>query len=111
MQEALVSGLVALVVAGLTSWASIHLQKERLRQELKTEFMAEQAMLELLQHPSWTLRSFEAISRRFGGFDGDELRRLLVRSGALRFEKQDGTEMWGLRTRNTRLLGGERDSS
>jgi len=30
----------------------------------------------------------------------EELRRLLIRAGAVCFEGKDGVEMWGLRTRN-----------
>ncbi len=67
--------------------------------------MAEQALVDLLEHPNWTLRSFSAIQRRVGGFQEDALRQLLVRAGALRFEDKDGQELWGLRRRNSKRLG------
>jgi hypothetical protein len=35
-----------------------------------------------------------------GGFSDDDLRQLLVRAGALRFEGSNGDELWGLRERN-----------
>ncbi len=77
------------------------LQRERLRTELRTEFMAEEAVRQLLRHPRWPKRSFGEIKRRLGGFDDDELRRLLVRAGAIRFgEKESDDELWGLRERN-----------
>jgi hypothetical protein len=69
---AVIAGVVSLVVAGLTTVAGFFVQRERLRQELRTEFMAEQAIVQLLSHESWDLRSFEAISRHVGGFDPDE---------------------------------------
>lgn len=100
MTEALVAGVVALVVAAGTSLTAFVLQREQLRQELRTEFMAEQALVGLLDHADWTLRSFERISKHVGGFDDDELRRMLVRAGALRFESSNGVELWGLRHRN-----------
>jgi len=52
--------------------------------------MAEVAIRSLLRPKEWELRSFGAIKRRMGGFDDDELRRLLVRAGALSFEGEGG---------------------
>lgn len=101
---AVIAGLVSLAVAAITSGATFYVQREKLRQELRTEFMAEQAIVQLLSHPSWNLRKFETIRRHVGGFEADELRRLLVRAGALRFEGDDGSEIWGLRARNVRRL-------
>jgi hypothetical protein len=98
---ALVSGVVAFVISGITSWVSYLLQKERLRTELKLEFAAETAIRDLLSEKDWKLRSFEAINCRLQGFETNELRKLLIRSGALCFERRsNGEEMWGLRERN-----------
>jgi hypothetical protein len=81
--------------------AELESQRERLRAELRTEFMAEEALRSLLEHPTWKYRSFDAIRKKVRGFDDDELRRLLIRSGALCFElRADKREMWGLRSRN-----------
>ena len=109
MAGAVLSGVIALVVATLTSAAGFLLQRERLRQELRTEFMAEQALVALLTHPDWTLRSFAAIRRKVGGFEENDLRQLLIRAGALRFERRDGEEMWGLRRLNEHLLTRQAD--
>lgn len=103
MGDALLAGIVALLVATGTSIASFYVQREKLRQELRTEFMAEQAIVALLEHPQWTLRSFEAIRARVGGFEDQALQQLLVRAGALRFDG-DGKELWGLRRRNLERL-------
>ena len=79
---------------------ALELQEERLRVELRTEYMAEAAIAQMLWKAE-PLRSFARIKDRIGGFDYDELRRLLVRAGALRFTSNDGkTELWGLRDRN-----------
>src|SRR5438477_5921015 len=68
---------------------------------LRTEFMAEQAINRLLSHHGWEKRTFEAIKSRIGGFEDDELRQLLVRSGAVKFRRRsDGAELWGLLSRN-----------
>ena len=79
--------------------ADLKLQEERLRTELRTQFMAEEAIRELLRSAQ-PKRSFEVIERRVGGFDGDELRQLLVRAGAVRFYGPNNRELWGLRERN-----------
>jgi hypothetical protein len=100
----LVAGFVALVVAVGTNVAGYFVQRSKLRHELRTEFMAERAIVQLLENAHWTQRSFAILRSHIGGFDDDELRKLLVRSGALRFVSTDGTEWWGLRSRNMHLL-------
>jgi len=87
--------------ARLAQDATLRTQETRLRTELRTEFMAEEAIRGLLTHERWTLRSFEEIKRRLRSFDDDELRRLLVRAGAVAFGRQEtGEELRGLRERN-----------
>jgi hypothetical protein len=78
--------LGTILIAAFTGYITFRIQERRLKQELKTEFMAEKVVSELLSAEKWTKRSFEAIKRRLGGFEDDELRKILVRSGAVRFE-------------------------
>src|SRR6266511_3378999 len=54
---ALISGVVALAVSLL----GFKLQESRLRSELRTEFMAEEAILRLLENKDFQLRSFSVI--------------------------------------------------
>ena len=75
----------------------------RLKQEMnmyKTEVMAERAATRLLKHRSFTDRSFKAIAKALGGWDNDpdELRKILVRAGAIRTFK-DKEEWWYLLSR------------
>lgn len=77
------------------------------REDLRTEYMAETAIHRLLRHPRWSSRTFEAIKERLGdGFDDKELRRLLVRAGAVRLRDRrgEGRELWGLAELNEREL-------
>ncbi len=72
--------------------------------------MVREAINQLLQHKEWTRRSFGIIKYHIRGFTDDELRKLLVSAGAVAFDGRkvvDGerTEYWGLRTRNSHLLG------
>ncbi len=73
---------------------------------MRTEFMAEQAAKSLLENDNWRKRSFVEIKKRLGGFEDDELRKILVRSGAVRFEVKDEgkTELWGLISKNQKEL-------
>ena len=82
------------------------IEKELLT-KLRTEFMAENAIRKLLQCRAWRLRTFDAIKIRLGGFEDNELRKLLVRSGAVSFRRRsDGKELWGLISENEILLDG-----
>lgn len=77
----------------------------RFRRQHRTE----KSIGHLLEITGWEQRSFEEIKKKIGGFEDDnELRRLLVRAGAIRFLRKDGTEFWGLLSRNKKKL--ERDA-
>lgn len=72
----------------------------RLAQELhRTEFMAEETARVFLSHKSFTDRSFETLRQHLGGFEDDELRKILVRAGAMRVYRDDGSEWWRLLSR------------
>ena len=93
--------ITSAVTAFLTAIVAYVIQERKLRTELRTEFMAEQAAKSLLENPRWQKRSFAEIKKRLGGFNDDELRKILVRAGAVRFErKEDGEELWGLISKN-----------
>ena len=96
--------LVSAITAIITAVAAFHLQERKLKWELRTEFMAELAAQALLQHEKWKKRSFHEIKKRLGGFEDDELRKILVRAGAVSFEGEDRLELWGLVSRNKQNL-------
>ncbi len=97
---------IAALVALLTSLLAQIATASRMKREFMLESRAEAVALALLRHPKWALRSFDKIKARLGGFDDDELRRILVRAGAVRFRAMDGEEYWGLLRRNRRYLDG-----
>ena len=80
-----------------------------MRREFALEFASEAAVKTLLEQPEWECRTFDMIKKRLGGFDDDELRKLLVRAGAVRAFRNDErkTELWGLASRNPKLLTNE----
>jgi len=96
----IVSALTAIITAVITGLVTFALQERKLKWELRTEFMAEQAAKALLEHDDWNMRSLEEIKKRLGGVDDSELRKILVRAGAVKFESNDGKELGGLIYKN-----------
>jgi hypothetical protein len=91
----------SVLTAFITAFVTFAVQERKLRAELRTEFKAEQAARSLLKNRRWQKRSFTEIKKRLGGFSEDELRKVLVRAGAVRFErKEDREELWGLISKN-----------
>jgi hypothetical protein len=74
-------------------------QLEVLREQYKTEFMGEATARHFLMHEGYTYRSFETLKKHLGGFEEDELRKILVRAGAVRVFRDDGSEWWRLLSR------------
>ncbi len=106
MSPEITSGLFALAgtaFGGLLSW---WLQRGRTAAEfaialeaVKTDHMAEKTALYYLNHKGYTDRSFEYLSKRLGGFEDNELRKILVRAGAVRYVRDNGSEWWRLLSR------------
>ncbi len=96
--------IIAAITALITGLITFALQERKLKTELRTEFMAEQAAKSLLENEKWRKRSFDEIKKRLGGFEDNELRKILVRSGAVKFEGSEGKELWGLISRNIQDL-------
>ncbi|MFD0861780.1 hypothetical protein ACFQ1M_06145 [Sungkyunkwania multivorans] len=106
MDDSIISALSALLGAIIGGLLSYFLQRQRFKQELslmrqenKTEFMAEDTAKHFLSHKSFTDRSFETLKNHLGGFEDDELRKILVRAGAIRVFRDDGSEWWRLLSR------------
>lgn len=99
VEVALITGAFVAVVGLVAPALTLYLS----RKSLRTEYMAEAAIRRLLQHPTWRRRSFQEISYHLPGFAADDLRRLLVRAGAVRMQSSntnDSRELWGLLERN-----------
>lgn len=95
--------LLGTLIGGLITFAinrqQFKHQIKALQEEHKTEFMAETTALHFLSHKSYTDRSFDVLVKHLGGFEEDELRKILVRAGAVREYHSDGTEWWYLLSR------------
>ena len=98
---ALIGLLASIGVAFLTAFLTVQRQRERLREELKLEYSTENAIRALLTNKSYKKRGFRKIKHHLRGFETeDELRRALIRAGAVAFSGQGDEEMWGLISRN-----------
>lgn len=111
MDVAIAAGLFSLLGTALGAYVSYRLSRAQfadqlalLREQHKTEYMAEEAALHYLTHPSYTDRSFRHLEERLGGYAGDDLRRVLVRAGAIRLTRPDGSEWWRLLSRNDEAI-------
>lgn len=106
MTEILIPTLAALLgtaFGGLITYLSQRQQFNHnlkiLKETHKTEFMAEETAKHFLSHKSHIDRSFDVLQKHLGGFDDDELRKILVRAGAIRVYRDDGSEWWRLLSR------------
>jgi glutamate mutase epsilon subunit len=89
----LIGTLVGGGISYLLNRQQLKNQLEMLRERYKTEFMAETTARHYLMHEGYTDRSFEVLKKHLGGFDDDELRKILVRAGAVRvISKSLGTQ-------------------
>lgn len=97
------ASLLGTIVGGSITYLlnkQLHAQQlATLKEQFKTDFMAEETARHFLSHKSYTDRSFETLSKHLGGFSEDELRKILVRAGAIRIYREDGTEWWRLLSR------------
>lgn len=88
--------ITAAFTALVTSLGAYLLARHRMRREFLLQYKAETVARKLLNHPTWRWRTFKVIEHHLGGFEHDELRKILVQAGAVRFETQEGEEIWGL---------------
>lgn len=106
------AGLIGTIVGGLITYfiqkAQFKNEMLRVREENKTEFQAEQTALHFLSHKNYTDRSFETLKKHLGGFEDDELRKILVRAGAIRTYREDQSEWWRLLSRNDEYIANKK---
>jgi hypothetical protein len=97
-------------LATLKSQFERELAEQKAQLDNRAIYAAERVAHELLMHPAWTQRTFKAIQHRLGGFEDNELKRILVQAGAVRFTHAEN-EYWGLIERNREALARGSSSS
>jgi 5-bromo-4-chloroindolyl phosphate hydrolysis protein len=99
--QVLLIAAIPSVIAGVISYLVFHQQL----MAYKRDTMAERTAKHFLKHKGYSDRSFETLKKHLGSWDEnqDELRRILVRSGAIRTFRKEGneaeTEWWTLLSR------------
>lgn len=96
--------MTALASGAVAGYLTFLLEAKKLQKEYQLQDNAERVVRDLLNHTEWKLRSFKVIQHHLGGFTDSELRKLLVRAGAIRFKSKSGHELWGLLDRNRHRL-------
>ena len=96
--------LIAVIPSVLSAVISYLVFQQQLM-AYKRDTMAERTAKHFLKHKGYTDRSFETLKKHLGGWDDDqnELRRILVRAGAIRTFRDDTSgnksEWWTLLSR------------
>jgi hypothetical protein len=111
METALLVGLFGLfgsLIGGLVTLAVARWQFENqlkvIREQFRTEFVAEETARYFLNHKAHIYRTFDTLKKHLGGFGDDELRKILVRAGAVRvYRRTDKSEMWYLLSRSPEI--------
>lgn len=106
--ESAILMLLGIAAGGILTYFQ---QRQQFKQQLrltheqnKTEFMAESTAKHFLSHKGYAERSFKLLKKRMGGFQEEELRKILVRAGAIRAYRKDGSEWWRLLSRNDEYI-------
>ena len=100
---AIIAGVVSIVTALITSIITVW----KVRREFLLEHQSESLVRKLLNNKRWKFRTFRTIKYHVAGFEDDELRQILIKAGAVRFQDNHGEEIWGLIERCDDLLGDE----
>ena len=92
---ALMAGITSVVVTLITtSLSEAHFKETR-----KLDYTVEKLIVKFLKSSRYKVRKFETIKTLLGGFEDNELRKILVRSGAVRKYIKE-IEHWGLYEKN-----------
>ncbi|MBV6623831.1 MAG: hypothetical protein KI793_13000 [Rivularia sp. (in: Bacteria)] len=84
----------------------LEVEQKKIEAQFGQELSAERSVQKLLECTKWKRRTFNTLKYHLGGFEDDELRKILIRAGAIRFEED--VETWGLLERN--IIELERES-
>ncbi len=102
MEAITTAALTSLVTSGGVIWAMF-----RFRREYLLDIQAERLIKRLLNNPKYRFRTFTTIKHHLGGFEDNELRKMIVRAGGIRFRDNLDEEIWGHYDRVGEVLDAE----
>ena len=109
--DPIIASFVGAIAGGLISFITAHqqhrIQLEVLQRQRQTEFIAEETVGHFLRLEMRTERSLEVIKGHVGGFNDDDLPRILIMASAIRVYGDDGSELWSLLERQDEKIRGE----
>ncbi len=95
---ALLGVVVGAIATGFFNWLLQSRQflhdKEMFQLQNKSAEMVKIILTEMLNHRSYTDRSFVALKNAVGGYSADEIRQFLHEIGAKKISRNNGTEEW-----------------
>jgi len=106
VDAAMIAGAVSFNAAFIVALAAAILALRRLRRSFDFEFAAEGLARAMLSDRKIPYRSFRFFKYHLSGFTDDELRKILVRAGAIRL-MAGGEEVWGLLAHNRKFLSAQ----
>lgn len=111
---ALVGVLIGTCSTGLINWLLQGKQfkhnKEMFILQNKSSETVKTLLFEMLNHRSYTDRSFSALKSPVGGYSDDEIRQFLHEIGAKKAAREDGSEWWYLLTRQDERIAKKQKS-
>jgi hypothetical protein len=112
---ALVGVLVGTFSTGLINWFLQSKQfshnKEMFILQNKSSETVKTLLNEMLNHRSYTDRSFSALQSPIGGYSDDEIRQFLHEIGAKKAAREDGSEWWYLLARQDERIAKKQKSN
>ena len=98
VDAAIIAGVVSLCISLIIALVAI-----KRVVNLRPEFAPEGVAHAMLTDRKWPYRTFRVLKYHLGGFNDDELRKILVRAGGIRLTA-GGQEVWGLLSRNREYI-------
>jgi hypothetical protein len=106
MMESMLVGVIGGALAGVvTALLAVYQTSLFDSEKVVADYNAVKVLRNLLKHEKLPYRSFGMLRHYIGGYSDDELRKLLVRAGAIRSMSNDGREVWALWTRAVAYYG------
>ncbi len=95
---ALIGVVVGAIGTGFFNWLlqtrQFSHENEMFLLQNKSSIMVKSVLTEMLNHRTYTDRSFSALKERVGGYSDDQIRQFLHEIGAKKTSRDNGAEEW-----------------